>query len=80
MIPDKTPTLAAIAWITVVLAYAWASNRDYEDAVLASRSGQWTVDSGEKNPSSLTTRHSPLATIPATRHSSLPTIPTGDRK
>jgi len=35
MIPDKTPTLAAIAWITVVLAYAWASNRDYDDAVLA---------------------------------------------
>jgi hypothetical protein len=33
MIPEKTPTLAAIAWITVVLAYAWASNRDYDDAV-----------------------------------------------
>ena len=35
MIPNKTPTLAAIAWIAVVMAYAWASNRDYDDAVLA---------------------------------------------
>ena len=35
MIPSKTPYLAAIAWLAVATAYAWVSNRDYDDAVLA---------------------------------------------
>lgn len=33
MIPSKTPYLAALAWLAVVTAYAWVSNRDYDDAV-----------------------------------------------
>lgn len=77
MIPEKTPTLAAIAWITVVLAYAWASNRDYDDAVLAHGSGQRLVASGQQN------RSTPLTASPAsltTSHYPLPTTPTGDHK
>ena len=77
MIPEKTPALAAIAWITVVMAYAWASNRDYEDAVLTHGSGQWTVNSEQKNRS---TPHTARPSSLATRHSPLTTTPTGDRK
>ena len=74
MIPDKTPALAAIAWITVVMAYAWASNRDYDDAVLVRRSGLQAA----------TTARDPVPIlVPAVTRRGLkpaPTVPTGDRK
>lgn len=71
MIPQKTPTLAAIAWITVVMAYAWASNRDHDDAELARRAGseEREAGSGEREENS---HPSPLTPHPAPRAPSLP--------
>ena len=37
-IPPRTPWLVAGAWLLLVYAYAWISNQDYEDQMLAERS------------------------------------------
>jgi hypothetical protein len=82
MIPDKTPTLAAIAWITVVMAYAWVSNRDYEDAVLARRSGLQTATPVGAPPSGRRTEPVPAGLAPGVAEWAQlphPTL-TGDRK
>lgn len=50
MIPAKTPWLAAIAWIAVVMAYAWTSNRDYDDAVLAHHAQKTVTAVGRNKP------------------------------
>ena len=75
MIPDKTPALAAIAWITVVMAYAWVSNRDYDDAVLVRRSGLQTATVGAPPPGRRTEPPRPPETAKALFR---PTPHTGD--
>lgn len=39
-IPPKTHWIAAAGWLLIILAYAMASDLDYQDAVLAEQA-QW---------------------------------------